>query len=661
MTEGSRVRSSKQRRKRAMLRSARNKMGATFIIFVIVLIVLSGRILYINYNHGEAYSKIVLNHQSYTSTTLPYKRGQILDSNGTVLAYSEKVYNLILDPKVLLSYEECKDTTLNALVQCFELDRAELENILSTKSTSQYEKLLKELTEDDIAEFKALKEDDSTGSGIKGVWFEESYIRKYPYGQLACDVLGFASVANGGELGLERQYNDELSGVDGAAYTYVNDQLQAQSVQKEAVDGYNVVTTIDYKIQSAVESNIAKVMEGSPATATSVVVMNPNNGEVLAMANYPFFNLNNPRDLSGVYTEEELKAMNDEAQLDAMYALWSNYCVSQVFEPGSTFKPFVVAAALEEGVIKDGDKFSCLGFINMANYRLNCHNKKGHGMLDISGALEQSCNPCMMQIGAKIGTVKFAKYQNLFGFGNKTRIDLPGEEIGIVYGNNMTALDLACISFGQNINVTMIQMSAAYSSLMNGGNYYQPHMVKRIEKASGEVVRTYDANLVKQTVTEETSALINKYLRAVVNEGTAADVKIAGYDIGGKTGTAQKIPRADKKWVVSFIGGVPMDKPQYLVFVLVDEPYGTSGTNNYSLDAKKIFIGIMNDLLPYMGVYKDTQEEKVENVDVPIDTGVELPDMSGAGQTESETSAGETANQPESLSESQSVSKPQSR
>lgn len=644
MTEGSRVRSSKQRRKRAMLRSARSKMGATFIIFVIALIVLSGRILYINYNHGEAYSKIVLNHQSYTSTTLPYKRGQILDCNGTVLAYSEKVYNLILDPKVLLSYDECKDTTLNALVQCFELDRAGLENILATKSNSQYEKLLKELTEDEIAEFKALKEDSNTGSDIKGVWFEESYIRKYPYGQLACDVLGFASAANGGEIGLERQYNDELSGTDGAAYTYVSDQMEAQSVQKEAVDGYNIVTTIDYKIQSAVESNIANIMKDSPATAAAVVVMNPNNGEVLAMANYPFFNLNNPRDLSGVYTEEQLKEMNDEAQLDAMYALWSNYCVSSIFEPGSTFKPFTVSAALEEGVIKDGDKFSCVGYVNMSGYRINCNNKRGHGILDVSGGLEQSCNPCMMQISALVGTQKFPKYQSLFGFGTKTGIDLPGEEIGIVYSDNMTALDLACISFGQNVNVTMIQMCAAYASLMNGGNYYQPHMLKRVEKASGEVVKMNNGTLVKQTVTEETSALINKYLRAVVNEGTGGEVRITGYDIGGKTGTAQKIPRADKKWVVSFIGGVPMDNPQYLMFAVVDEPYGTSGTDRYSSDAKKIFKGIMKDLLPYMGVYKDTEEEE-DNSNAGVTDGVvELPDMSGSNVQEPETSAGTTGN-----------------
>ncbi len=643
MATSERVRENRRRRKRAMLRSAQSKMSVTFVIFVVALVALSIRILYINYNHGDAYSKIVLNHQSYTSTTLPYKRGQILDSNGTVLAYSEKVYNLILDPKVLLADSQKVEPTLDALVQCFGLDKANLQNILNTKSTSQYEKLMKELTEDQIAEFVALKADENKGSNIKGVWFEESYIRKYPYGSLACDVLGFASAVNGGELGLEKQYNDELSGIDGAAYSYVNEQIESQTVQKEAVDGYNVVTTIDYKIQSVVESQIAKVMADSPATAAGVVVMNPNNGEILSMANYPFFNLNNPRDLSGLYTQDELKSMDNETQLDAMYSLWSNYCVSAIFEPGSTFKPFVVAAGLEEGVIKDGDKFSCLGNMKIANYTINCHLRKGHGVLDVSGGLEQSCNPCMMQIGALIGTQKFPKYQSLFGFGGKTGIDLPGEEVGLVYGNNMTELDLACVSFGQNINVTMIQMCAAYASLMNGGNYYQPHMVKRIEKASGEVVKTYNGTLVKQTITEDTSALINKYLRAVVEEGTGGEVKITGYDIGGKTGTAQKIPRSDKKWVMSFMGGVPMDNPQYLMFVVVDEPYGTSGTNNYSSDAKKIFKGIMNELLPYMGVYKDTQEEESTRTDIPVDTGVDVPEMNNtagggdnsSGQTQS--------------------------
>lgn len=620
----------RNRRKKVMLKHVQNKTGVAFVIVVAVLLILSIRILMINYSKGEAYSKIVLDHQSYTSTTLPYKRGQIQDRNGTVLAYSEKVYNLILDPKLVLSDEKYKEPTLNALVQCFDLKREDLENILATKSTSQYERLIKELTDDDIAGFQELKADTKNNPNIKGVWFEESYIRKYPFSTLACSVIGFASAANGGELGLEKYYNDELSGVDGMAYQYINEQLDAQSAQKAAVDGYNIVTTIDYKIQSVVEKKIRELNEQRPSTSTSVIVMNPNNAEVLAMANYPEFNLNNPRDLSGLYTEEELAGMSDTDKTNALYSLWSNQCVSTVFEPGSTFKSITIASALEEGVVKDGDTFDCNGFVNMAGYRIECHYVKhgGHGTLTLKGSLEESCNPALMQVGAKIGSAKFAKYEKIFGLGSKTGIDLPGEEQGIVRGADMSALDLACVAFGQNLNVTMIQMAAAYSSILNGGYYYQPHMVKRIEKSSGEVVKNIEPTLVRQTITSETSELMREYIRGVVEEGTAGAVKIAGYDIGGKTGTAQKQPRSEKKYVVSFIGAVPMDKPQYLVYVVVNEPYGTTGVSGSTEDARSLFRGILEELLPYMGVYKNTQETEDDIAGTVHDEyTVELPNM----------------------------------
>lgn len=630
------VKRNRNRRKRAILRRAQNKTGVAFVVVVCVLLALSVKILMINYSDGEVYSKIVLDHQSYTSTTIPYKRGQIQDRNGTVLAYSEKVYNLILDPKQLLSDEKYKEPTLNALVQCFNLNKEDLEKILSTKSTSQYERLIKELSADDIAEFQKLKADTKNNPNIKGVWFEESYVRKYPFSTLAGSVIGFASAANGGELGLEKYYNAELSGIDGLTYQYIDEELDAQAVQKAAVDGCNIVTTIDYKIQSVVEKKIKELNMERPSLSTSVIVMNPNNAEVLAMANYPDFDLNNPRDLSGLYTEEELAAMSDTDKTNALYSLWSNYCISAVIEPGSTFKSITIASALEEGVVKDGDTFECHGYEEMAGYRIECHAVKsgGHGTLTLKQTLEESCNPSLMQVGAKIGSAKFAKYERLFGFGTKTGIDLPGEEQGIVRGAEMTALDLACTAFGQNINVTMIQMAAAYCSILNGGYYYQPHVVKRIEKTSGEVVKNIEPTLVKQTVTTETSKLMREYIRGVVEEGTAGAVKIAGYDIGGKTGTAQKLPRADKKYIVSFIGAVPMDKPQYLVYVAVNEPYGTSGVSGSTEDARSLFRGILEELLPYMGVYKDTQEteEDIRHMTSHEDEStVSLPDMSNGG------------------------------
>ena len=620
------LRRNKYRRKKAMLRKVQNKMGVAFFVIILVLFALAVRILFINYNHGEAYSKTVLDHQSYTSTTIPYKRGQIQDANGTVLAYSERVYNLILDPKLILSDEKYKEPTLTALTECFDLKRSDLESILATKSTSQYEKLLKELTKDEISEFESRVEDTKNNPYIKGVWFEDSYIRKYPFSTLAADVIGFASAANGGELGLENYYDEELSGTDGISYSYVGENLDVETQEKKAEDGYNLVTTIDYKVQSIIENKIKELNAERPSKSTAVIAMNPKTGEILAMASYPTFNLNNPRDLSGVYTQEELSTMTDIAMTNAMYALWSNYCVSTIYEPGSTFKPFTVAEGLEEGVIHDGDTFYCGGFMEVSGSIINCHEHSGHGTVTVKEGLIQSCNPTMMQIAAKLGGVKIAKYEALFGFGNRTGIDLPGEEAGLTIGEKMTVIDAACNSFGQNINVNMVQMAAAFSSLVNGGNYYQPHIVKRIEKSTGEVVKTIEPNLVRQTVTSETSQLLRTYLRAGVDEGLARKSGVAGYAIGGKTGTAQKQPREDKKWVVSYIGCAPTDDPQLVLYTVIDEPFETNGTSGSSLDALNLSRSIYEEALPYLNIYKDIKAEPVDTTNSAVESTVELPD-----------------------------------
>lgn len=620
------LRRNKYRRKKAMLRKVQNKMGVAFFVIILVLFALAVRILLINYNHREAYSKTVLDHQSYTSTTIPYKRGQIQDANGTVLAYSERVYNLILDPKLILSDEKYKEPTLTALTECFDLKRSDLESILATKSTSQYEKLLKELTKDEISEFESRVEDTKNNPYIKGVWFEDSYIRKYPFSTLAADVIGFASAANGGELGLENYYDEELSGTDGISYSYVGENLDVETQEKKAEDGYNLVTTIDYKVQSIIENKIKELNAERPSKSTAVIAMNPKTGEILAMASYPTFNLNNPRDLSGVYTQEELSTMTDIEMTNAMYALWSNYCVSTIYEPGSTFKPFTVAEGLEEGVIHDGDTFYCGGFMEVSGSIINCHEHSGHGTVTVKEGLIQSCNPTMMQIAAKLGGVKIAKYEALFGFGNRTGIDLPGEEAGLTIGEKMTVIDAACNSFGQNINVNMVQMAAAFSSLVNGGNYYQPHIVKRIEKSTGEVVKTIEPNLVRQTVTSETSQLLRTYLRAGVDEGLARKSGVAGYAIGGKTGTAQKQPREDKKWVVSYIGCAPTDDPQLVLYTVIDEPFETNGTSGSSLDALNLSRSIYEEALPYLNIYKDIKAEPVDTTNSAVESTVELPD-----------------------------------
>lgn len=614
MVSDEQLRRNKYRRKKVMLRRVHVKGQVALGMVVVILMVLGGQVFRINYTHGDTYAKAVLDHQTYTSTELPYKRGQILTSDGTVLAYSERVYNLILDVKQMLSDEAYKEPTLSALVKCFDLDRGELETRVANNPDSRYQKLLKNLTSDEIEEFKTLADDKTEGKNIEGVWFEDSYIRKYPLGTFACDTVGFASANNGGELGIESQYDDELTGTNGTTYSYVDEGLEVTETQKAAVDGNNIVTTIDYNVQSVIEQCIKEYNEEKPSKNTAVVVADPSNGEILGMASYPTFDLNKPRDISGLYTDEQIATMTDDGYKNALYSLWTNYCVSESYEPGSTFKPVTVASALEEGVVKDGDTYVCNGYEMIGPDRLKCHvySSGGHGTLTVEQAVMNSCNPYMIHLALELGNAKFSEYQSLFGFGQITGIDLPGETTGIVYGDKMTTIDAACNSFGQTINVNMMQMMASYCSIINGGMLYQPHVVKRIESANGEVVKENKATLIRQTVTMSTSKLLRRYLKNTVESGTAKKVAVTGYSVAGKTGTAQKSPRGENKWLISFIGHAPADNPKFAIYVIIDEPDGTTGTSGNSADVLQLSHDILEKLLPYMSVYKDALDEPVD-------------------------------------------------
>lgn len=614
MVSDEQLRRNKYRRKKVMLRRVHVKGQVALGMVVVILMVLGGQVFRINYTHGDTYAKAVLDHQTYTSTELPYKRGQILTSDGTVLAYSERVYNLILDVKQMLSDEAYKEPTLSALVKCFDLDRGELETRVANNPDGRYQKLLKNLTSDEIEEFKTLADDKTEGKNIEGVWFEDSYIRKYPLGTFACDTVGFASANNGGELGIESQYDDELTGTNGTTYSYVDEGLEVTETQKAAVDGNNIVTTIDYNVQSVIEQCIKEYNEEKPSKNTAVVVADPSNGEILGMASYPTFDLNKPRDISGLYTDEQIATMTDDGYKNALYSLWTNYCVSESYEPGSTFKPVTVASALEEGVVKDGDTYVCNGYEMIGPDRLKCHvySSGGHGTLTVEQAVMNSCNPYMIHLALELGNAKFSEYQSLFGFGQTTGIDLPGETTGIVYGDKMTTIDAACNSFGQTINVNMMQMMASYCSIINGGMLYQPHVVKRIESANGEVVKENKATLIRQTVTMSTSKLLRRYLKNTVESGTAKKVAVTGYSVAGKTGTAQKSPRSENKWLISFIGHAPADNPKFAIYVIIDEPDGTTGTSGNSADVLQLSHDILEKLLPYMSVYKDALDEPVD-------------------------------------------------
>ena len=646
----------------------KRKLALVFALIVLALLGVSVRLAYINKTSGDKYTKKVLAQQDTNSTTLPYRRGDILDRNGTILATSEKVYNLILDPKVLWQNQDkedaekdCVEPTIKALVQYFELDESELRTTLSEKKDSSYVILRKQLSKDEIADFKAAQEDKETENKIKGVWFEDSYIRRYPYNSLACHVIGYTVTGNQGQTGIEEEYSDTLNGINGRSYKYLNEDLEQSTSVKKAVDGNTVVSTIDATLQGIAEKYIGKFIEdytnksveGPAAKNIGVLMMNPQTGEILAMAGDVDFDLNNPQDLvgNGYLTQEQVDAMSEEEQLDAKNQMWRNFCISDGYEPGSTVKPMTVAAALELGLVNDSTTFLCDGgqVLVQGQPKIKCAKKTGHGIISLEGSLMFSCNDALMQMGAMIGYDNFLKYQQIFNFGLKTNIDLPGETNNastVFTKDTMGPVELATSSFGQGFNTSMIQVASAFSSVINGGYYYQPHVVKKILNAEGGTVETVNPVLVRQTISNKTSSMIRQYLYHTMygtadangNNPTGKKGRVAGYTMGGKTGTAQKVPRSARKYLVSFIGFAPADNPQVVCYVVVDEPNADSPTTQASSAfAQEIFKNIMKEAMPYLNIPRNAEIPEDMKEEVAAEEAARAEQEAEEEATEEET------------------------
>lgn len=573
-----------------------------FCVITLLLAGLIGRLIYITRTDGERYAKQVLSRQSYIRGVLPYKRGEILDRNGTVLARSELRYRLILDPQNLLYNSDKIPTTLEALKNYYGIEAETINNILEERPDSRYKILLDNLQLSQVEPFKKHMEENSN---IKSLWFEEKYVRAYPYDNLAGDVIGFTSADNMGLYGIEGYYNDELNGINGREFGYYDSSLNIERIVKEPKNGHTIVSTIDINAQRIIQRHIREFNEEYGSKSIGVLIMNPNNGEIIAMASNEEYNLNSPRDLSGIYNPEELSDMTLEDKIEAMNRIWKNDIISSGFEPGSTFKPFTVAIALEEGIVSKNSNFFCDGVEHAGGWDIRCSAKHGHGDLTLAETLMRSCNDAMMQIAAMEGRDIFYKYQKFFSFGQKTNIDLPGEESGIITElENLNASELATSSFGQTFNVTMLQMAAAYSSLVNGGYYYQPHVVKEIINDRKATVRKIEPVLVRRTVSKETSEFIKETMYQTVELGTAKPAKVSGYTIGGKTGTAEKLPRGGDKYVVSFLGAAPALNPEVVIYVVVDEPQNVERQDDSSI-ATKLASRIMTELLPALSIYPE--------------------------------------------------------
>jgi stage V sporulation protein D (sporulation-specific penicillin-binding protein) len=591
------------------------KLAITMGLITLALFALVWKLYTIQDENSVEYNKKILSQQRYDSREIPSRRGDITDRNGTYLATSNKVYNLIIDPSQINSdQEDYLEPTVAMLSSVFGYESEDLKNIIYSRPDSQYVRYAKELSYDEKQRFEEEKtkaNDAYRKAGdsrrVYGVWFEESYKRYYPNNSLACNVIGFSYGDNTeGSGGIEQYYNDSLMGTSGREYGYLNEDSNLERVIKSATDGNTIVSTIDVNIQTIAEKYIDQWESEMGSKVAAVIVMDPNNGEILAMASNRRYDLNNPRDISAYYTQEELDAMTDKEMGDAWNSIWRNFCISDTYEPGSTSKIFTVAAALEEGSISGSETYLCDGYQDVGGWTIKCSKNTGHGILTVEEGLMQSCNDVMMQIASGLGTEKFCDFMSIFGFGSKTGVDLPGEAdtSALVYkAADMGPTDLATNSFGQNYNCTMLQMAAAYCSVINGGTYYVPHVVKQVLNSDGALIEEIEPVQVDQTVSAKTCSFIKKALQRTVEEGTGSAGRIAGYTVGGKTGTAEKYPRELKNYLVSFCGFAPVDDPQVLCYVVVDEP--NTEDQAHSSYATNIFKNIVQDILPYMNIFSD--------------------------------------------------------
>lgn len=593
------------------------KLVGVFTAIVLAFVFLAGKAVALNLVKGEEYQKKVMSQMRSGSQIIHFKRGDILDTNDTVLATSERSYNVILDVAGLLetktSYQNKKiNATVEALVKGFDLDESDLREILQDESDSRYVILKKDVDYETGKDFQT-KMDKS--KNIVSVTLEDSYTRTYPYGTMASDVIGFTSSGNSGTIGLEAYYNNELNGTDGKKTGYLSSGSSSENVVKSPTDGNSIVTTIDANLQAIVEKHILELnerlrdnyREGEGTKNTAVIMMDPNTGAILAEASYPNFDLNQPRDLSKYYTTEEQEAMTEEERLETLNALWRNFCVSDTFEPGSTMKPFTMAAGFETGKLTGDETYVCGGSYSYEGVAkpVSCIATDGHGTETLKQVLENSCNVGMMHIADTLGAEDFCRYQHIFGFGEYTGIDLPGEgdTSNLLYtADNMQPIDLGTNAFGQNFNVSMTQLAAGFCSLINGGNYYEPYLVKEIRNAQGDVVETKTPVLARKTVSQETCEILKDYMLGVVEEGSGKSAQVEGYAIGGKTGTAEKLPRSQGKNLNSFIGYAPQENPEVMIYVVVDEPNLAQQAASYL--ATRLFADIMKEAFPYMNITK---------------------------------------------------------
>lgn len=561
----------------------RKKVMIVFVAVFFIMMFLIGRLVYLMIFCSEYYGNKAENlHER--ERDIKAARGKLLDANGTVLATNKSVCTI----SVIHNQMEEPEKVIAMLVK--ELGISEETARKRVEKVSSIERVKTNVAKETGDAIRAY--------GLSGVKVDEDYKRYYPYGTLASKVLGFTGADNQGILGLEVKYDEYLQGTNGKILTLTDARgieiENAGESRLEPVNGYDLCLSLDYNIQMYCEQAAKKVCTKKSADSVSVIVMNPQNGELMAMVNYPEFDLNDPFTLVG----DNGEVVSAEEKQNLLNKMWRNQCISDTYEPGSTFKIITAAAALEEGVVKLDDTFYCPGYKIVEDRRIRCARTTGHGAETFETGIMNSCNPVFMELGERLGAENFVGYFKQFGLLSKTNIDLPGEAGTIMHKTeNIGPVELATISFGQSFQITPIQLVTTVSSIINGGTRVTPHFGVSVQDADGNTVKTFSYETHENICTAETSETMRYLLEKVVSEGTGKNAKIEGFSIGGKTATSQTLPRSDHKYISSFLGFAPADNPQVLVLVVINNPQGIYyGGTIAAPVAKEIF----ENILPYL-------------------------------------------------------------
>lgn len=568
--------------------------------FLVAFIILFGRVIYIQTVNAEQYQKMAYEQQTRDRLITP-KRGEIRDRNNQIIATNESVYSI---------------SVINAQIK----EAEKVASILSEKLELDYENVLKKVNKRVALERIKTKVDKETADQIRnlnlaGVMVDEDIKRIYPNNNMASQVVGFVGKDNQGIIGLEAKYDNYLKGKQGKILTETDARgVELKNGEQERVapiDGYNLITSIDITLQKYAEQTLKKVVEVKGAKRGAIILLNPQNGEILAMANEPDFNLNEPFTINDEQLSLNWDNLSNKEKNDALNKMWRNFSINDTYEPGSTFKVMTSAMGLEEKVVTPNSTFNCGGGKEVAGRYIKCwRSPRSHGTETFVQGVQNSCNPVFMEIGEKLGVEKFYEYMDKFGFNEKTGVDLPGEAVGIMHKQEKVGpVELATMSFGQSFQITPLQLLRAISSVINGGELITPHFGLKVVDNEGNIIEEFKYETGERTVSKETSEQMKAILETVVSEGTGNKTYIPGFRIGGKTATSEKLPRRSGKYIASFCAFAPSENPEVIALVLIDEPQGVYYGGQV---AGPVMKELLENVLPYLGIEKKYNEKELK-------------------------------------------------